>query len=127
MALARPAPVPVRWTGWLLVLLSLVLLVPALWISLSQGERVYGFLVEFKDRQSAANWRIVTACRYVAWAIGVLSAMHTILLTVFLFGRRSLATRTVLWMGLLLLIAMIIFWGKFMLPTVALMDSLRPH
>jgi hypothetical protein len=117
-----------RWFAWPAILVSMPLVLVGLWISLTKGETIYRFCVEFGEDFSTSEWRIINACRAAAWAMGPLALVQVVLAVLVAVGRtKRTGMLLALWGGGVVLFALTLFWVLYMLPVQTLMDSVRPQ
>lgn len=140
----HPATPPrgAAWMKWLTVfsvIVSFPLILMGLWISLSLSEPVYHFILEFGPAAHFTDWqwRIVVACRILAWLIFLLSVLQIILIGWTLWAgvrsRPANLTRNprrqlrfiALVLGVLVLLGMESFWINQMMPTAGLLRAIQ--
>jgi cytochrome bd-type quinol oxidase subunit 2 len=116
---------PCRTMGtWIAIFLSLPLIALGLFSSLTCGEQVYGFIVEVNPKYTAAQWGLIIACRVASWLILLACVIQIGLIASRFWSTRKRNNRA-LWITLLLLFGLVIFWGYFMLPSVALLHAVQ--
>lgn len=106
----------------------MIVTIPALAICvllpISRGERVYRFLLEFREDYTEHDWTMIVACRWVAW-FTLIVALVQIGIIIALVLRPQRRTLVASYAGIVLLIALFFIWASFMAPSASLLDAVQ--
>ena len=132
-----------RFSFWLVSALALRVLALAVWIGLLLAEPTYQFSARVRSAvmQTAVTrptvspafspelWRLIVICRYVGWALPVLSLVDLVLYVRLVparrdsprFRRRLMAFSV----ALICTLVLVAFWVQLMMPTASLEQGTR--
>lgn len=112
------------WGHWLCLILSFPVLALCALLPIARGERVYRFLLEFREKYTELDWTMVVACRWIAWLTLIVAVVQVGVL-VALVARPRRRTLIASYVGIAVLAALFLIWAYFMAPSASLEDALR--